>query len=668
MEKEKTGYPHIDRPWSKWYEGLSYNYANFNTNLADYIKNKNIGREGLIAQTYYGNTFTYGELFQRFDDASKVLSGLDVSKGDVIFNLVPNIPESGQIWLGASQIGAISDFADPRPDSMDVKANSNKILELLRYEKADYIVALDKCYTYMLKPIENEIKELGINNIIIVSANDSMNIRGMIDYLIDVINYNKFRNNRITEEAVKKLKFYQALYAKIQSLSVDRKKFEESVKNSPIEIFRYKDLVKEFENEHFTEIKDGDLVSYIGHTSGTSGARPKPIPLTNKNQISATEQAFKADAAVDVGDKVIHELPFFSPLGADNNYIIDLASGANLIDVPEFEINEFGYLIKKYKPNVFLGTPSWLSSLTKCEYLKKENLKCIKRAIYGGDLMSIPDEISLKQWLVEHGSKGTVEKGHGMSEFCGGATYAQKEWNELGSMGIPFPDTIYGIVDPNIEDRLVPIKNKDKDGFICGELVVSSDAVTSGMLFDNEIVKHYNMDGKSYIRTRDLVKMREDGIFFFEARKDRSFTRFDGYKVKPAEIEKEIENSPYVKKCILVNYYDEGKKGNMPIAHLVLNDDVKVYSMEDYEKIVKTIVYDQIINNKNMSSRQIPSKFKFRMSIPLTKNGKYNYNALIFEGLDGTEVSVDIEETNLSVGKISIYSNKNVKSLEKNIS
>lgn len=667
MQQEKTGYPHIDRPWSKWYLGLDYDSINMDTNLADYIKSRNIGREKLIAQTYYGNKFTYGELFQRFDDASRVLSGLDVSKGDVIFNLVPNIPESGHIWLGASQIGAISDFADPRPDSMDIKANSNKILELLRYEKADYIVALDKCYAYMLKPIENEIKELGINNIIIVSANDSMNIRGMISYLIDVINYNKFRNNRLTKEAVKKLKFYQVLYAKIQALSVDRKNFEESVKNSPIEIFRYKDLVKEFENEHFTEIKDGDLASYIGHTSGTSGARPKPISLTNKNQISATEQLFKAHANFQVGDRILHELPFFSPLGADNNYILNLASGSNNIDIPEFEISEFGYLVKKYRPNVILGTPAWIASLPKCHYLDDLDLSCITRVIYGGDSMTEEDEKIVNQWLCDHGSSAVVEKGHGMSEYCGCGSYAQRDYNRYNSIGIPLPDTIYTIVDPNIEDKLVPLKDRDENGLLCGELAVSSDAVTSGVLNDDIIVKHYELDGKSYIRTRDLVKMDDDGLFSFDSRKDRSFTRFDGYKVKPYEIEHEIEKNNNVKYCRIVEYFDDKKRGFMPIAHIVLNDDIKVYNEEDYVNIVHDIISNQIINNSIMSSRQIPSKFKFRESLPLSKNSKVNCKALVSEGTTGDEIDVEVEETNLTVGKINIYTKSINKELRKGI-
>lgn len=656
MEKrEITGYAHIDRPWMKWYEGRNIELREFDTNIADYLKQLNADRGKYIAQTYYGKKFTYDDLFASTDRMSAAFSQLGVKKGSNVFSLLPNIPESGHIWLGNSQLGAITDFADPRPDSLDLKASASKILEILKYEQADYLVALDKCYTHMLKPIENELKDLGFKNIVVVSASDSMNILGVISYLKDVIKYNQFRNDKLVGVAVKKLKFYEALLAKINEMSKDKEILTEAIKTSPIEIIKLKDLLHETKNSKFEEVKDASLVSYIGHTSGTSGARPKPIPLTNANIINSTEQTIAGGYGVDERDRVIHELPFFSPLGACNNYVIDLASGANLIDVPEFEINEFGYLIKKYKPNTFLGTPSWISSLPNCKYLQDEDLSYVSRVIYGGDSMTAEDEIKLNQWLALHGAKTRVQKGHGMSEYCGGGTYAKDEWNSYESIGIPFPHTIYGIVDPNNEDELVPVKDYDDDGFLRGELVVSSGAVTSGELNGDVIVKHYEMDGKSYIRTRDIVKMNRDGIFFFESRKDRSFTRFDGYKVKPYEIEKEIEKSDLVKYCKIVYYFDASKHGFMPIAHVVLDDDVKVYNNDQYIEIVEQIITEQIINNPVMSSRQIPSKFKFRVSMPLTKNSKVNFNELIAEGIDGSEINVDVKETNIDVGEIKIH-------------
>ena len=650
--KENTGYPHIDKPWMKYYDEELAKKEDPKVNLTQYLKDKTVGLGSKIESSYYGKEKTYDEFWNQVDNASKVLNDFDVKKYDRIMYLVPNIPESGELWLGATQLGVVSDFIDPRPDSMDLNANAKKVLELIKYEKANHIIALDKCYTAMLKPIENELKDLGINKIITLSASDSMNILSKINYLTDVLAYNGLRNEREREDALRQIKWYKALLKKVQEMKNDEKMYKEAVESSPLEVVKYSDLLRDIKYSTFESVYEPNLINYIGHTSGTSGARPKPIALTNENQISSTEQLFKAKANFNVGDNVLHVLPFFSPLGSDNNFILNLASGAVNIDIPEFEINEFGYLIKKYKPNVVLGTPSWLASLPKNKYLDKLDLSCITRIIYGGDSITREDEEALNNWLRKHGSKATVEKGHGMSEYCGCGSYAQREYNYYESIGIPLPNTIYSIVNPDVDDHLEPVKFKDGEERICGELVVSSDAVTCGKLDDNIIVPHYDLDGKSYIRTRDLVEMDRDGVFYFNSRKDRSFTRFDGYKIKPYEIEKELEKSPLIKYCRIVPYYDEKKRGLMPKAHIVLEDNV--IDNYDLKTITEEIVNNQIIGNSSMSSRQIPAKVKYREKLPLTANSKVNFNALINEGIDGTEVSVNVEETNLAVGTIDI--------------
>lgn len=651
-DKSITGYPHLDKPWLKFYKNQNYNKEYFNMNLTQYLKEKNKNRNLNIASTYYGKKMNYNDFFSKVDIASKVLTELGVKKADRIICLLPNIPEAGEIWLGATQIGAITDFIDPRPDSMDIQANAKKVLELIKYEKSKFIVALDKCYLAMLKPIEKELKELGIKEIITVSATDSMNVLGKIDYLNDVLQYNKIHNEKCVDSTIRKLKGYQVLLEKINAMLKEEQHYKSSIKSSLLNVVKYSELVNNSKYITFSNVYEKDLINYIGHTSGTSGSRPKPICLTNENHISSSEQLFMAGANFKPNDKILHELPFFSPLGADNNWILNLASGSNNIDIPEFEINEFGYLIKKYHPNVILGTPSWLASLLTCNYLDNEDLSCINRIIYGGDSMEAAEEEKLNIWLKEHGSNALVEKGHGMSEYCGCGSYAKGIYNKYNSIGIPLPKTIYSIVDPEVKDFLKPVKFNKTEDYLKGELVVSSQAVTSGKLDNDIIVPHYKMDGIDFIRTRDLVYMDKDGIFYFESRKDRSFTRFDGYKVKPYEIEKEIEKNSNIKCCRIVQYYDNEKRGFMPIAHIVLND--KEINIDNYVSVVKDIINNQIIGNNNMSSRQIPSKFKIRKNLPLTKNSKIDFNSLINEGIDGTEISVIIDETNLSVGKINI--------------
>ena len=568
-------------------------------------------------------------------------------------NMLPNIPESAQIWLGCANIGAVADFIDPRPDSMDIMANAQKVLEVIKYERAKYIVALDKCYLAMLKPIEKELKELGIENIVIISASDSMNLSGKIDYLKDALKYNELKNIRNNNLSVKKLKSYEVLYARMSNMQKEEKLLKEAIESSILKVSRYSDLIRECRYTSYITDTDAETITYIGHTSGTSGARPKPITASNKNGISTLQQLIKGNVSFTKGDNALHVLPYFAPFGAYDNYLLNIASCANNIDVPEFEINEFGYLIKKYHPNIIMGTPAWLAALPDYSYLTNEDLSCIHTIIYGGDSLSPQDEERVNKWLKQHGSNAEVEKGHGMSEFLGCGSYAQDEYNQLGSIGIPLPNTIYSIVDPNVEDKLVPLKFEEGKERLEGELVVSSDAVTRGILHGDIIVPRYEMDGRSYIRTRDLVQMDKNGVFYHEARKDRSFTRFDCYKIKHYEIESIIEKNDKVKYAKLVEYFDDRQRGIMPMCHLVLqNNDI---SEEEKIEVIKDIVYNNIIGDSTMSSRQIPAKFKIRESMPLTKNSKVDFNALKNEPLDGSEINVDVSETNLTVDHIEIY-------------
>lgn len=652
-------YLHEARPWMKYYpEGiLERKYPE--TNLFRYLLSKNVDRMNSVSQIYYGKKFTFDDLRKESILSAQILNELGTKKGDNITNLVPNIPEASRLWFGATEIGAISDFIDPRPDTMDIRANANKLLEIIKFEQAKYIVALDICYLSIIKPIEKELKAMGIENVIILSASESMNLRGKIDYLHDVLNYNYLRNLRNSDNDVKKLKGYKVLLERLKEMEKQKGLLDAAIKTSPLHVYKYSDLVKTCNRSIYTSVLDPDAANYMGHTSGTSGARPKPIIATNRNGISTLEQLIDGGVSFKPGERVLQILPYFAPFGAYDNHLLNIASGSITLSVPEFEMGEFGYLLKKYQPNVIVATPAWLSSLPDCEYIKDMDLSFVTRIIYGGDSMSAADEERLNTFLFAHGSNAVVEKGHGMSEFLGCGTYAKDSYNMKNSIGIPLPRTIYSLVDPKVEDKLVPLKFYTDQETLSGELVVSSDAVTPGKVNGNIIVPRYTMEGdssgKEYIRTRDLVHADRNGIFYHEARKDRSFTRVDGFKIKPYEIEKEILKNNKVINAAVVEYFDDRRRGIMPMCHIVLDENI--ITEKQILETVEEIVNKNIIGNPTMSSRQIPAKFKVRRSMPLTKNSKVDYNSLKMEELDGNEINVDVNETNLTVDSIEIYFN-----------
>lgn len=655
---KKTGYPHIDRPWMKYYEGRYIPSEEPLTNMVEVLKERNKWRKNKTAYRYYGNEISYEEMFSNADVASKVLKELGVKKGEIILSVVPNIPEEEEIWFGATQIGAICDYVDPRPDSMDVIANSKKILEIIKFEKPKYIITIAPCYLGMFKPIENELKELGINDIILLDPMNKMNESGQLSYMLDALNYERLRRGETLIDDNILMSDLKLMSKKLTEMKQSEEMLKAAISTSPLNIHDYKELSKECENSQFETVRDADLVNFIGHTSGTSGARPKPIPLTNKNAIASIVQCEIAGVGPHEGESSLHILPGFAPFGRYNNGIQTYYNRGMNIHIPEFVFTEFGYLLLKEHPNVIMTPPSFLTALIDCSYLENVDLSFLSKVIYGGETMTCQDEEALNKWLKAHGSLAEVEKGHGMSEFCGCGTYARDAYNKPKTIGIPAPKTIYTIIDPNVEDRLEPLKLKDGEDRLYGEIAVSAGHVTSGQLHGEVIIPHYTMesDGRSYIRTGDLGYMDQDGCFYVDQRKDRSFARIDGFKYKPFEVEKLIQENENVKYVQIVPYYDKDLKGTMPICHVVLEQGM--VDEEAQEEIVKDIVYNSIIANQNTNSRQIPSRFKIREAMPINKGGKIDFRSLEKEELTGDEIRVVVNETNIAIESIDIFKPK----------
>ena len=643
-----TGYPHIDKPWMKYYDKNFALQPLPKMGIYEYMMKQNSDYMDGTAITYFGNEITYGELSENISSAAKVLTALGVKKDDRILCLLPAIPEGAYLLYGAPRIGGTTDHIDPRPDSVDMNISAHKVLELAKKEKASHIIALDICYLAVLKPIEKELREMGINEITIVSPADSLNSKGKINYIDDSIKM----------DGLKATIYKMSKNIKLSKLIKDARK------TSGIIINDYSSLVKDtrYVNPNYVPYESGH-VDVIVHTSGTSSSIPKPIPLTNDNMNAYVHQTFGANMTMARGDKGLNMLPYFAAFGTVDVVHSGLCHGNNLIMIPEFTPANLGKMIMKNKPQTVIGAPAWYLNLLNDKNLDGVDLSFIKMLTAGGDKMDEDDEEKINNFLKNHNCSHLLTKGHGMSETCGCASYAINEYNLKGTMGIPLPNTIYAIVNPETKELL---KFNDGDEYLEGEIIISTAAATPGVLDGNEIVPHVEYDGIDFIYTRDIAIMDRNGVLTFLARSDRSFTRFDGFKVKPYELEKLIKTAGNIKYCTLTPYFDEKMMGNMILATIVMENDDEL-SIDDNMDLVNKIINQCFINNPNVSSRQIPTKFRFRKELPLTSNSKIDYKSIIEEGLTGEEISVIIEETNISIGDIKIVPPQNVKQKVKKI-
>lgn len=632
-----SDYPHILKPWLKYYEPDVENTLLPEETITEFLFRRMDEKslERCIAFTYFGHTISYQELREHITDAAKVLWNMGVRKGDRILTLMPNIPEAAYFMYGASLIGAVSDYADPRPDSMDPVVSATKVFQLLKEEKVNYIVSLDQCYLGMVAPVEEKLIEYGIDQILLVSASDSMTLLSKATYAREYTHF-------FGKEALKR---------RLDTGKLMDQKIAETVDRSKLKVRWYKEEVSACKNEspEIAPYEKGGL-AIIVHTSGTSSPKPKPIPLSHDNMNSYVIQSELAKMPLAVGDRALHILPYFAAYGVVNVAHAGLCLGVNLYEVPEFAPAAMGKMIVSYKSAIVNATPMWYEMMTKDPAMEKADLSYLKMMSFGGDSLSVEKEDQINQFLKDRGSPIKLTKGHGMSEICGCASYADNEYNVPGSVGIPLPLTTYAVIDPDT-GAMVPYGDQDR---VEGELVISGPTVTGGVLDDREIVPHFEVDGESYIRTRDLVQMDRNGILYFLARSDRSFTRFDGYKVKCYEIEPVLLEYPGVTDCVITPYEDPDYHGNMPMVDLIVENGL-LNSLEDETEFIRELIQKCFMENPDMSTRQIPGRFRFRSEFPMTANSKVDYRALAAEDSEQYHVSCKLNETNLSLGELEIY-------------
>lgn len=634
MTKE-TGYPHIDKPWMKQYEKKYYDIPFSKETVYDFFMKNNKDHEDNVATEFYGREIKYGQMMENIDNLSKGLVALGVDKKDRILSILPTLSTTADLFYATSKVGAVSDFYDPRPDSFSAETNGKKILEIIKREKIKHIFVLDLCYEPFFSKIEQDLLELGINNIVVMSVNDCLNIKGKVGYLLDELDKEGY-----SLQGLKKLK------NKLINMKKSEEHINSIINNSKLNIIRYPDLIR---NSMYSSVEKHiytpDELALIVHTSGTSGAMPKPIPLTNENLNIHVQQIFATGEKYLPSDSVFHLLPYFASFGIGDVAHYGFSCGSKMIQIPEFTPDDLPRMIYKNKPNMIIAAPTMLNSLMDNNYLSGKDLSFLKRVTVGGGEFSRKKEMA--EFLKKHNAENCrLEYGYGMSECTGSTSISYKKDDLFNGIGRPLPYMNYALIDTKTGK---PIKFSDDKDYITGEAYVSSPTVTPGCLDGEIIVPHVEIDGIDFIKTGDLISMYKDGSMVFETRIDRTFTRFDGFKYKPYVIEEIIKDSPDIRECIINEYYDEKYKGFMPVANIVIGDR----NTESKRQIVENVI-NNLINNTTISTRQIPTKIRFLNEIPLTKNSKYNIKELINMGLTGEEYSINIEETNLSVGKIEI--------------
>lgn len=519
-----------------------------------------------LAYEYFGTKATYKQLIEKIEKISGCYSSLGVKKGDIVTIVMPNTPEAVISIYALNRIGAVANIVHPLSAQEEIK-------NYLNSSGSKIALCVDLCY----EKIVNIIKDTKLERVVFVSAGDSM-------------------------PAVMKT-LYAIKTAKNPKVNKNDNRF-----------LLWKDFAKRGKaNREFLPVgKENDAAAIILHSGGTTGI-PKDIQLTNHNFNSFGIQAVLTLKDVSVGDKILAILPIFHGFGLGVCVHVCFCFGACSVLIPQFNAKKFVSTLKKYKPTMLFGVPTLYEALIKAQGAGKLDLSFLKYVVSGGDSLPKPLEKSVNEFLEAHNTNVRICEGYGMTEGLAALSLSVGAGYKSGTIGKPLIGNKMCVVTPGTTEVL-PADCE-------GELCVSGPTVMLGYRNAPEETANtlkVHADGRVWLHTGDLASIDKEGFVTYKLRLKRMIIS-SGFNVYPTQIERVIENLPYVEKCVVVSMPHDYKK-EVPKAYIVLKGDKP--------RNEETIAHIKAYCKENLAHHSVPYKCEFVDVLPKTAYNKIDFMKL----------------------------------------
>ena len=484
QKKGLTGYPHIDKPWEKFYEDKSDFPVNEKTVYQE-VHDNNIGYPKDLAIQYFGSNITFRKLDKNINSAAKSLKEYGVKKGDFVTIVSAGIPETVYAFYGLSKIGATANL-------MAFYFDHDQMIKRIDECDSDILIVMSDFYPY----IKDAIKKSKIKNVVIIpTLNSSM------------------------------LKFIKPDKIKTQGGEVTWKQF-------------IKDGSHREETETVNLEKDKPLA--MVYSSGTTGAS-KGILLSEQSFQNLIASYRKSGMDVSRGHKMYQIIPPWFSTGISTSIHLPLSSGATVLMDPRFERDIFVKNIFKYKPDYTVAATSMYEGFLDEKLVGNKDLSFFTYPTEGGEPLRKEVQEKIEDVFKKHNGPKRLLVGYGQCE-CG-ATISTETLNTIhtqGTVGIPLPDVNIAIVDENMN----PLKYNERGQII----VDTKNGMLEYYNNPEETNKYFYKDSNNtkWYCTGDIGKINENGNLFVYGRAS-DYTEINDKKVYNFDIENAVLKDSNVK-------------------------------------------------------------------------------------------------------------------------
>lgn len=545
---------HLDYPSGSMYEAVRES--------AQRLKKMNS-----VAYEFQGKKTTYKQFLNKIELLGKAYRSIGINEGDTVTVCMPNTPQGVDTFYALNRIGAVPAMIHPL-------SAVGEIAFYINTAQSKAVLVVDLFYEKVLealKQVDHPVK------VVVAHIKDEL----------------PFPLNMLYPLTLKKK---PAPLPKDNKDIIDWADFVSAGKKAPA-------LTNEFPKKDDTAV-----ILFSGGTTGTS----KGIQLTNLNMNALAAQVASNAGFSMEGLRMFSVMPLFHGFGLGVGIHTALMASGTCIIIPQFTIQTYARDVKKYKPNVIVGVPTLYEALLRSEGFDFD-LSFLRGMFCGGDSLSVELKKKVDKFLKDHNATIQVREGYGTTECVTASCLTPYDTYREGSIGIPFSDTYYAIVNPQ-NDTELPYGEE-------GEICICGPTVMKGYLNNAEETAstlRVHSDGNVWLHTGDLGVMDEDGFVYYKQRMKRLII-VSGINVYPSQVENAIDAHPDVLLSCAVGVPDPYK------MHVVKAFVVLRQGVEPSDKIK-----EEIIENckKNISRYGVPKEIEFRTELPKTLVGKVAYRVL----------------------------------------
>lgn len=539
-----------ERPWLQCYDAQVPHSLDYPREDLHALVAKAAGqfpeRPALI---FMGKTITYRQLMDLVERFAGGLAGLGLKKGDRVVLLMPNCPQFVIAFQALQRLGVTAVLANP----LNVE---RELIFKFHDSGAKGLIALD----LLSQRVNNIKKEVKLDFTVYTS---------LADFLPFPLNL---------------------LYPIKRSLDKTMPKVE-VVQDG--RTYWFKDLlVKGRTAPHApSDPEDMAVLIYSGGTTGVS----KGIMLSQKAVVANAWQACSW-VDMDLQDSLLAVLPLFHGFGMSVCMNAPLTHGGTVILLPRFQAKEVVTAIAKHKPSLFAGVPTMFIAIKELPDIDNYDLKSL-RGIFVG---AAPLPLAVMREFESRTGAALIE-GYGLTEAVTAvACNPFRGQRKPGTIGIPFPDVQWRVVDLAEGKRDMPIGE-------AGEIIIKCPELMTGYLNQPEKTAECLKDGWLY--TGDIGVMDDQGYVTLVDRK-KDLVIVSGFNVFPSEVDEVLHDHPKVAEAVAVGL-PHPKKGEYLKAYVVPKAGQEI----DPQEIIEFC-------KENLSAYMVPKEVEVRAELPKSMIGK----------------------------------------------